>query len=477
MAAPKRWGLWTAWGLGSAALAALLAAGITLEDASGSAWRTAARGFLLPGGTSHGHYQIELQCNACHTERFADRDAMQDQCMKCHGPELKEARDSHPKSKFTDPRNAERAALLDAAYCVTCHVEHRPKITHTAGVTLPLDYCVICHKDVGKDRPTHQGMGFETCASSGCHNFHDNRALYEDFLVKHADKPDLLAKAVLPERDFRKVLEDLASYPFDRQPLRELGAGDADHGGQLRGDAGIEADWLATAHARSGVNCSGCHAPPGKDGTAAWTEKPDHAVCAGCHAAEAKGFLAGRHGMRLAQKLPPMTPAAARLPMKGDAHGEALGCTSCHAAHRFDTRRAAAESCTACHDDRHTRAYEGSPHHALWVKEQAGELPPGSGVTCATCHLPRVEHRQDDVRRVLVQHNQNDTLRPSEKMIRPVCMNCHGLAFSIDALADDRLVAENFRGKPARRVESIDMALDAERRAEESRRQAREQGG
>jgi hypothetical protein len=477
MAAPKRWKLWTAWGAGSLALGALLAAGITLDDASGSAWRTAARSFLLPGPTSHGHYQIELQCNACHSERFADREAMQKSCMECHGAELKEARDSHPRSKFTDPRNADRAALLDAAYCVTCHVEHRPEITHTAGVTLPLDYCVICHRDVGKDRPSHQGMAFSTCASSGCHNFHDNRALYEDFLVKHAQKPDQLEKALLPERDFRKVLEDLGSYPFERYPLKQLAAADADAGGRLAHDAGIESDWLATAHARSGVNCSGCHAPPVKEGEPAWIAKPGEAACSTCHAAEAKGFLAGRHGMRVAQHLPPMTPGDARLPMQADAHERALGCTSCHAAHRFDTRKAAVESCTACHADGHTRAYEGSPHHTLWVKEQAGELPPGSGVTCATCHLPRVEHRQDDVKRVLVQHNQNDTLRPNEKMIRPVCMNCHGLKFSIDALADARLVAENFRGRPARHVESIEMALESERRAEESRRKAREAGG
>ena len=75
---------------------------------------------------------------------------------------------------------------------------------------------------------------------------------------------------------------------------------------------------------------------------------------------------------------------------------------------------------------------------------------------------------------MLVQHNQNDTLRPNEKMIRPVCLSCHGLAFAIDALADPALVARNFAGRPLGHVESIDMALEAERRAEQSRREARE---
>jgi hypothetical protein len=59
-------------------------------------------------------------------------------------------------------------------------------------------------------------------------------------------------------------------------------------------------------------------------------------------------------------------------------------------------------------------------------------------------------------------------------MLRPVCMACHGLPFSIDALADRALVTRNFRGRPATHIRSIDMALDAERRAEESRRREKE---
>ena len=79
-----------------------------------------------------------------------------------------------------------------------------------------------------------------------------------------------------------------------------------------------------------------------------------------------------------------------------------------------------------------------------------------AGLTCASCHLPRVEWRDEDTgeKRVLVQHNQNETLEPSEKMIRPVCLHCHGLGYSIDALA-------------GRKVSSLDMVkkrfLDRER--------------
>jgi hypothetical protein len=95
----------------------------------------------------------------------------------------------------------------------------------------------------------------------------------------------------------------------------------------------------------------------------------------------------------------------------------------------------------------------------LWRLEQEGKTAAGSGVTCATCHLPRETHRADGGSRVVVQHNQNANLRPSEKMTRTVCLACHGLGFSLDALADPGLVASNFRGRPRRSVAGIDMAV------------------
>jgi formate-dependent nitrite reductase cytochrome c552 subunit len=128
------------------------------------------------------------------------------------------------------------------------------------------------------------------------------------------------------------------------------------------------------------------------------------------------------------------------------------------------------DACLTCHNDRHSVAYKQSSHYALWQKELKGEGPAGSGVSCATCHLPRVEFRTpDDVKRVLVQHNQNDSLRPNEKMIRPVCMNCHSLKDSIDALADRKLIARNFAGKPAAHIRGIEMALAREATAAKSK--------
>lgn len=438
-----------AWLLLSAAAATGLA-WILLDDRP-----LAARAWFTPGPMTHGHHQIELACGSCHTSPFGGGAVLQDACVDCHGAQLKRADDSHPKSKFTDPRNADLIALLDARECVACHVEHRPEITHPMGLSLPPDYCVTCHRDIGEERPTHAGLGFDTCASSGCHNFHDNRALYEDFLLKHAQAPWLLPAAKLPARDFAARWRSTHAAAPALQP---------DH----PGDPQIVRDWLETAHADAGVQCSDCHAPQAQ----AWRDQPDHESCRSCHAVQVDGFLAGKHGMRLAAGLAPMTPAQARLPMHREAAHRELSCTSCHGAHRFDTRYAAVDACLACHADTHSLEFKDSKHFALWQQEQAGALPAGSGVSCASCHLPRVVDDTGGAESVRVEHNQNDTLRPPEAMIRPTCLHCHGLGFAIDAMADPQLRANNFQGRPTTHIESIDMAL-TNLEADRVRRRAR----
>lgn len=439
------------------AIGGYLGAGLLSKDAASRTLLAPARAMLLPGKTTHGHHQIELACETCHATPFAGREQMQEACVDCHGAELKAANDTHPLSKFTDPRNADRLEKIDATLCVTCHVEHRPAVTLAMGVTVAGDVCFHCHAEIGKDRPSHAGMAFDTCNSAGCHKFHDNRALYEDFLLKHLDTAPTAARPLLRPRAPREAMEVSMTYPAQRYPRKPLSAGAQD----ATASPAVLREWLETSHANNGVNCTACHGAGD-----AWVEHPGHAACKSCHEHEVGGFLAGKHGMRLAQNLPPMTPDRARLPMARDAHGAALDCVSCHAAHRFDTRKAAVESCLGCHVDRHSLAYERSPHAALWKKELAGVAPAGSGVSCASCHLPRVDLRLVDLgmKVTLVQHNQNETLQPNEKMIRPVCLECHGLAFSIDALADRALVQSNFTGRPSRHVPSLDMAAERQSR-------------
>jgi predicted CXXCH cytochrome family protein len=420
-----------------------------------------AKDLYLPGATTPGHGQIELACTTCHGQGFGGTKALQEACMRCHGAELEAVRDSHPKSKFTDPRHAERVAVLDARLCVTCHREHRPEITGAMGVTLPADLCFYCHRDIGEERPSHRGLSFAACASAGCHNFHDNTALYEDFLTQHLNEPDTAQEPVVPVRNLAQVLRARGE-----RWGAPVGCADADAPPGVHVDAALLAEWEATAHARAGINCGACH----RERAAAsgpWTDKPGDTVCARCHAEEVQGFQGGKHGMRLAVGLPPIRPALARQPMAASAHDKTLGCSSCHGAHGFDTRHAAVEACLGCHDDTHTRAYQATPHYRLWQQELAGQGPAGSGVSCATCHLPREVHREDGLEQVRVQHNQNLNLRPNEKMTRGVCLYCHGLGLTLDALADRRLIDGNFNGRPTYHVQSLEWA---QRRLEQGER-------
>ena len=438
MSKAKNITLWGTWLLMSLALAGYLAYGLWGEEQ--------ADALYLPDAASHGHYQIELACDACHGDGFEDEDAMQAVCIDCHGDELKLANDSHPVKKFNDPRNAERLEILNARYCITCHVEHAPERTRVMGVTLADDFCVLCHQNVADERASHQDLPFDGCSAAGCHNYHDNRALYEDFLVKHADAEETVEAPLLPERDYQKVYQQQGNVAEEA-----LLAADMD-GGDNGNDVAIVDGWASSAHAATGVNCRGCH-------QSTWQAKPAMTVCEDCHEGEMAGFVAGRHGMRLPQTLSEMTPADARQPMRVDAYSAGLSCGSCHDVHRADTRYAAVEACQGCHDDEHSHNYTQSVHYQLWQKELEGSGAPNSGVSCASCHLPRIEmeSRGEDLMRV--QHNQNANLRPNEKMIREVCMACHSLRFSIDALADEALVKNNFNGKPSKHVESIDWAI------------------
>ena len=400
------------------------------------------RTLFLPGETSAGHYQIEIACESCH-EPFGG--VRQDACLACHGAELETGEDSHPASLFDDPRNAGDLEPLDVRRCTACHTEHRPEITGSVGVTLPSDFCWQCHADIAEERPTHAGLAFDGCSASGCHNYHDNRALYEDFLLRHADAQADTFSGLLPERGGW-----VAREPAGRQPLL---ATDAD--GPASSAAALIAAWAGSAHAAAGVNCSDCHAEDGN----AWTARPPREQCGSCHELEHAGFTAGRHGMRWPAGLPSMSPALARLPMKPHAFSLTLACGSCHDVHNVDVIRGAVVACLTCHADEHSSAYVGSPHHGLWEQQLAGEAPPGSGVSCASCHLPREARRVAGEERTVVQHNQNANLRPNEKMVREVCLACHSLARALDALADPELVRSNFAGRPAGRVRSLDMAL------------------
>ena len=436
--------LWLFWGLSSVALAGFLGYELLVLPEKPT--------FHI-GSSSSGHYQIELACSACHTEPFGGGEVIQNACLNCHKDELEKALDSHPVKKFNDPRHADLVSILDARYCASCHKEHNPDVLHDMGVSLPDDYCVQCHQDIAEERPSHEGMGFDTCASAGCHNYHDNRALYEDFLLKHS-ADQLLHLDTSNLSTLKKYLDSTGvKWQGDDELIEVSKALYLQYPEQ-------HADWLQSAHYSNDVGCLTCHNVPEnkKLGTnnelnivnELQLDKPVDEVCVTCHEEETLGFQSGKHGMRVKQALQPMHPSMARLAMHESGSG-ALSCASCHDPHKTDRTFAAVDACLSCHNDEHSQAYKQSKHASLDGIQQ---------VTCATCHMPTEVKTIKGHKLLGVEHNQNATLRPNEKMIRSSCLTCHNLQFSLDALADEALIKMNFNGQPSTHIPSIDMARE-----------------
>ena len=431
---------------------------------------------FMPGPMTDGHHQIAMACESCHTDSFTSAEQFQDACLSCHGDMRKKPFDSHPVAKFKDPRNADLLEKINALQCISCHQEHQPAMTHANGLTQPVDFCIHCHQDIGDDRPSHEGMEFATCNNSGCHNFHNNRAIYTDFLVKHLDKPAIAKKPVLPAKEYADRLEELMDYPVDNYPIVALTMAQADAPAAHLSTKEDQPDWFETAHAEKGVNCTACHevAVEGEERTA-WSDYPGYGNCKQCHQLEEDRFQQGKHGMKLSVSLEPLVVSEARQPMKEKSAHKQLNCGSCHQAHQFDVQQAAVESCLTCHNDEHSLAYKNSPHYQLWLKEIAKDGQVNSGVSCASCHMPRVDFDINDwMSRVMVDHNQNANLSPNEKMIRSSCLHCHGLSFTLDALADQKLINNNFNGQPTVHVDSMEMARRDQIRAEQEAARASE---
>lgn len=412
---------------------------------------------FLIGDTTYGHYQIEMECTACHTEAFGGTEILQDACTNCHAEELEEARDSHPKKKFTDPRNADRLEVVDARYCVSCHTEHHKEKTLEMGLTLPKDYCYHCHQEIADERDSHKDLAFDSCASAGCHNYHDNRALYESFLVDNSGGEWLKAIASVQKSDSSTEI-NLNKHPHNNLPeTQEIKT-------KIQENSHIHEELLMNKHGEMGVTCAGCHISSGEKkvnslsvGQHEWIVKPGIESCASCHEGESETYMQGKHGMRIAQGLSGITPKNSHHEFSENAMTTEHSCLACHSAHDFSVEGSSVERCLGCHADEHSVNFLASPHGLKYLESPNSD----ETVTCATCHMPITEYQLMSGKVVsLVDHNQSSNLKPNEKMIRPVCMSCHNLEFSIDALADPELIRKNFSGKPSRHVPSIDWAIE-----------------
>ncbi|RMF19200.1 MAG: hypothetical protein D6758_02505 [Gammaproteobacteria bacterium] len=396
-------GMWLAWIV------------LTLLVGGAVGWQMFRPGEVLrmsPGPVLPGHQAFGQVCESCHTGAFEGDEAIQAACENCHGDALRAAQDSHPAKVFRDPRNADRLAVLDATQCQSCHREHQPEQVHPMGLTLPEDYCVACHADIADERPSHENLTFDSCATSGCHNYHDNRALYETFLLKHIGEPVMRTEWRLP------------------------------------------ASTLTGKHPGLDSNCANCHASDRAD-MPGWITLPPDQACGACHQFQRNGFQSSRHGVRtkwgidnqVARILGARTKTTG---IRSDALAREQGCTTCHRLH--EPGPVTVQTCRACHDGPHSRAFETSPHATL----TRGEQP----FSCATCHFPKARTARG---RVQTHHNASANLRPNEKMVRTVCLDCHGLGFTLDALAQPELIRTNFTGLPTDHIPSLDWVAVREK--------------
>ena len=221
----------------------------------------------------------------------------------------------------------------------------------------------------------------------------------------------------------------------------------------------INTNWQQSAHALANVNCSSCHQnKPAKQ----VVQRPTQESCRSCHETEVETFLLGKHGIRLLEGQTALTPALAHLPMQAAAHNKQMNCNACHDVHSVKTLPAAVDSCLTCHKDRHSLNYKNSKHAQLFLDE--GTLPQPSTVstTCATCHLPR---QTTESGTVVVNHNNTLTLKPRDRMVKEVCMKCHGMEYAYNSIFDDDLVESNFARPPTLSMDTLKMmqALEAQR--------------
>ncbi|NEZ56799.1 hypothetical protein D0962_13595 [Leptolyngbyaceae cyanobacterium CCMR0082] len=223
----------------------------------------------------------------------------------------------------------------------------------------------------------------------------------------------------------------------------------------------INSLWQSSAHALNDVNCASCHQ---HSETKEFLAAPNHETCQSCHEQAVDTFLLSKHGVRLLEGDSPLTPAMARLPMKHDAMDKQMTCNACHDVHSANTVEASVDACLTCHNDNHSLNYQNSRHAELFSASQQLPRPGPGAVSCSTCHLPRVPHGQDDSTTVKVNHNNTYNLKPQDRMVGDVCMNCHGLEYSYNSIFDPELVEANFDRPPTLEMETFDMMKAAEAR-------------
>lgn len=384
------------------------------------------------GRSTYGHYQIETKCEVCHSQPFGGVKSLNDSCVRCHSGELEASEDTHPIKLFNDPRNELILSKLNARSCIECHKEHWDEEKKDGGVSQSKEFCVTCHNNIRDERESHKHVDDRSCANGGCHNYHDNRALYHEYVVGNSIGENVKSNPIINRKsNYKKRSGDIAIN-------------------KLSGD--VYYNKVRLIHKE--LQCNKCHI----DDTDKQV-KPSVQACSKCHDSEVSEFKISRHGMRYAAKMGPIKKTIIRSEMNLPSDMFLHDCNLCHKEHEVSKPLV----CLDCHNDQHSKNYENSPHGGLHKKYLNGKIDENRDVTCITCHMYRLEQSYGQENNALVlTHNVNYNLRPNEKMIRPVCINCHSLQFAFDSLSDYSVILSNFSISPSKKVKTIEWYLNSE---------------
>ena len=279
-------------------------------------------------------------------------------------------------------------------------------------MTLPADFCAACHQDVARERPSHAGFAFDGLRRA--------RGATASTTTAGSTRASSPGTSTSPRCSPRRACPRARR----RRPEGHVAAARRRTRRRPR----------APRRARRGPRVGGQRARAGRRRCAACHDVPDGATGMGMERPARRRRLrraATPHELARLRprpardaRAPPGSrrsrPRWPRLPMRPEARDVPLGCESCHGAHAYDTRQAAVDACLGCHDDRHSRAYQATRHfHRSGSARSRARPRPGSGVSCATCHLPRRVDRQRGADVIRVDHDQNDNLQAPRQDAAP----------------------------------------------------------
>ncbi len=188
-------------------------------------------------------------------------------------------------------------------------------------------------------------------------------------------------------------------------------------------NAGLVADWEASAHKEFEVGCADCHGDGHKTtNDVAAVKLPTPEVCGECHEHQVAEFRKGKHALAwAAMKAMPTAhwqPMALMEGLKGCGGCHKLGlkseaelkdlkktsagfgvasCDACHTRHSFSKKEARQpQACQTCHmgfDHPQWEMYSASKHGVRHQLKQSGTLPETAAApTCQTCHMQEGNH-------------------------------------------------------------------------------------